>query len=120
MIEKEQIRKRDLRRHMLSTLVGVVVLVFIFALSKPSDVSLWFLLAPFLLIGFVSYNFFSLLFVKIFSLQRRRLSAILASGLLLVLLILGSLDQLSPLDILVAGFFLMIAVTYIQYMHFLD
>lgn len=120
MIEKEQAKKRSLQHHALSMLVGAVGLVLIFGFSRPSDVSLSFLLVPFLLIGFTSYSFFSLLFSRVVTLQKRRLNASLVSGLLLALLVLSSLDQLSPLDILAASLFLLIAVAYIQYMHFLD
>ncbi len=109
-----------MQRHAFFLFLGVVGIVLMLSLSTPSDVSLSFLLVPFLLIGFVLYHFFSLLFARVLSWHKKRLNAALVSGFLLMLIVLSSLDQLSLLDILVATIFLVIALAYIHYMHFFE
>lgn len=87
-------------------------------LTAPSEVPLYFLLAPFLLIGFSLYHLFSLLLLRRFHYYKKMLTAGLLATVITILLLLSSLEQLSLLDVVIALLFSCIALIYVHYAQF--
>ena len=116
--EHQQVHKKNRRKHILHLSLGLILLGGVFTLTAPSEVSLYFLLAPFLLIGFSLYHLFSLLLLHRFHYHKKRLTAVLLAAVLTILLVLSSLEQLSLLDVVIASLFLCVALIYVHYAQF--
>ena len=116
--EYQQVHKKNRRKHVLYLSLGCILLGGVFMLTAPSEVPLYFLLAPFLLIGFSLYHLFSLLLLRRFHYYKKRLTAGLLATVITILLLLSSLEQLSLLDVVIALLFSCIALIYVHYAQF--
>jgi hypothetical protein len=109
-------RKYTTTHRLILTLILLFLYFAMLLFTNPFQMSLIFLITPFLLLFLAMYFGFSLVFDKLLVIQRseavkHRLSIVMAA-LPVTMLVLQSIGQLTTRDVLVSASFLVILVFY--------